>query len=125
MDERLKKALEFSKFQKTLAVEKQNLKNKLKSSLILNYQNNIFEITLDLLNALKLFKKDKYIILQDTNDIPVKIENIKEFQLEALQKYKIAQDNYFEDYNKLKKLRNTVKIVDISEQSESKSDDSE
>jgi len=125
MDERLKKALEFSKFQKTLVVEKQNLKNKLKNSLILNYNNNIFEITLELLNTLEIFKKDKYIILQDTNDIPVKIENIKEFQLEALQKYKIAQDNYFEDYNKLKKLRNTGKIVDISKQSESKSDDSE
>lgn len=111
MDERLQKALEFSNYQKTLELKKETLKLKCEHSLIINYKNNIFKVTKELITFINLFKNDEFLILEDSSGVPVRIVDPKSFYDTITSTYKTAYLNYYQEYEKLKKARNISKVV--------------
>lgn len=110
MDERLKKALDFSNYQKTLELKKETLKLKCNQALTVNYENNIFKITKELINFVFAFVEDEYIIIENSSDVPVKVSPKKFYEFIS-ETYKSAYKSYFEEYEKLKKARNITKVI--------------
>lgn len=111
MDEKLKKALEFSNYQQTLSLKKENLKLRLDHMLIFKFENHIFKCTIELINLVNSYKLEKYIIIEDCNHNPIKIDDLDTFQYELKYVYYKAYDEYYDEYEKLKNARNVTKII--------------
>lgn len=113
MDEKLEKALEFSNYQQTLQVQKENLKLRLEHMLIVKIENNIFGCNMELINFIQTCILNKYdsTIIMDSNNNPVKIENLDSILKQFLEVYFLAYEEYLEKYNDLKKARNVKKVI--------------
>lgn len=117
MDDKLKAALEFSNYRLTLANQKQNLKHRMNTMLTIGYMNSMFTAKLELINFIKILidsQVEKYIFLDD-NQSPVLVNNLKEFYSKLLSAYTEALNEYYVEFEKLKKQRNTKGLVGINE----------
>lgn len=116
MDERLAKALEFSKFRQTLNLELKNLKEK--NNAILTYGKNggIFKIDRSLITFVQMLidrERVSNVPVLDSNDVPIVIDNLVEFRDEILDRYMTAVYQYAEQYEKIKKSRTVEKLLDL------------
>lgn len=108
MDERLSKALEFANYSVTLANQRRALKEKYLADVIHYHNGGCFAITKELINFVKLqidTGNDSGVVLIDDNDIPVEIANMDEFFDTILNKYFTASNEYYTEYQKLRKNR--------------------
>jgi hypothetical protein len=115
MDERLEKALEFANFRHTLAIEKKRLQEKLKSDLTIAQNGGIFYIDrnfLGFLNFINESEPESAVVLDD-REVPVLIEDFPAFRLEAIQKYFRVINQYYMDYEALKKKRTVKDLVGL------------
>jgi len=116
MDERLAKALDFSKFKQTLLLEKKNLREKIDSKLTYGHNGGIFKIDRSLINFVQMLidqgRIDNIPIL-DSNDIPILIDDVTVFRDEILDRYMTAVYEYFKQYEKIKKSRSVDKLIDL------------
>jgi hypothetical protein len=53
------------------------------------------------------------VVLLDQNENPVLIDNLENFLNEILDRYFTATNEYFEQYQELKKSRSVEKLVDL------------
>lgn len=116
MDDRLKKALEFSNYQNTLSVQRQLLKEKLNSSLIYGYNGGIFKVTESLISFVQfLIDNDRIsdIPILDSNSNPILIKDMKEFRDSILNVYFTVVVGYYAEYEKIKKNRTVEKLVEL------------
>jgi len=115
MDERLEKAIEFSNFMVTLNNQKRLLKEKYLEDLIYFYDGCQFTVTKELINFCytMLSSEQDEIVLVDDNNIPLQIDNIQEFYNEILNTYFTSSNNYFVEYEKLKKNRSVTDLVGL------------
>lgn len=116
MDDRLKKALEFSNYQSTLSVQRQMLKEKLHSSLMYGYNGGIFKVTELLISIVQFFidqDRVKDVPVLDFNENPILIKDMKEFKDNILNVYSTAVSGYYTEYEKIKKNRTIEKLVDL------------
>ena len=122
MDKRLEQALEFSNFRLILSTRQANLKTLLNNKLMLNYEGGLFKVTEELLTfvSLILMGGTTEAILIDENDIPIKIENMKEFAKEAAVKRDKAVEQYYNSYQKLSEAREIRKVIDWDEENKDK-----
>lgn len=113
MDERLEKALEFSNYQATLQVQKDNLKIRLNHALLLRYSNSVFKTNLKLINFIQtcINQELEEIVIEDLNGNPVKIDDLKEALKIFLNTHQQAYKEYEKSYSELKKARNIKKVV--------------
>jgi len=113
MDEKLEKALEFSKYQQTLQVQKDNLKLRLEHMLITKIENAVFNCNMELINFIQtcILNKCDSIILLDIHNNPVKIKNLDLWVHNLLSVYNESYNEYLENYNNLKKARNVKKVI--------------
>ena len=111
MKESIEKALEFSNYQKTLQIQKDNLKLRLEHMLVFKFENNIFKCNVELINLVNSYESEDYIIIEDCNNNPVKINDLHTFKFELKYVYYKAYDEYYDEYEKLKKARSVKKIV--------------
>lgn len=113
MDERLEKALDFSKYQQTLQIQKNNLKLRLEHMLITKFEEFVFNCSMELINFIHMCLQcdQKSVIIFDVHKNPVKINDLKKCHDSFLTTYNIAYNEYLENYNKLKKSRNIKKVV--------------
>lgn len=112
MDERLKKALDFANFRVSLQNQKETLKLKLKEHLTYSTNGGTFSINPELISFVAILKeRSEEGILLDQNEIPIHIENLEDFLDEILSRYMNATNNYYDEYEKLKKSRNVGKVV--------------
>lgn len=111
MDEKLEKALEFSNYQKTFQIQKENLKLRLEHMLIVKIDGNIFKCSMELINFIQTCIFNEYTIILDVNNNPVKLENLKDCLQTLITVYYKAYDEYFDNYELLKKSRNIKKVV--------------
>ena len=115
MDDKLREALEFSNFRLTLNNQKQNLKQRMNTMLTIGYNGNMFTTKLELINFVKQLLDlgvAQYVFLDD-NENPVLISDLLDFHSKLLSSYSEAMNEYYVENEKLKKLRNTKKIVGL------------
>lgn len=116
MDDKLKEALEFSNFRLTLNNQKQNLKQRMNTMLTIGFNGNMFTAKLELINFVKQLldlNVRQYIFLDD-NENPVLITDLLEFHSRLLSVYTEALNEYYVENEKLKKLRDTKKLVGLN-----------
>lgn len=116
MDDRLKKALEFSNYQNTLSNQRRILKEKLNSSLVYGYNGGIFKVDRELINFVNyLISMDRKsnVPLLDSNQNPIIVENLESFRDQVTDIYFVAVFDYYTEYEKIKKSRSVEKLIDL------------
>lgn len=116
MQEQLKKALEFSNYKQTFAIQRKILKEKIESKLTYGHNGGIFKINRELINFVQLLidqGRMSGIVLMDINENPILIENVESFRDEIFDRYFTATNDYYEQYQKLKKSRSVEKLLEL------------
>ncbi len=116
MDERLAKALDFSKFRQTLTLERKNLKEKIDANLTYGYNGGIFKIDRSLIVFVQMLidqQRTENVPLLDSNDTPILISDLNTFKDEILDRYMTAVYQYFRQYEKIKKSRSVDKLIEL------------
>ncbi len=115
MDDKLKEALEFSNYRLTLNNQKLNLKQRMNTMLTIGYSNSMFTTSLELINFVQhlLDKKVEQFVFIDDNDNPVLITALEDFHTKLFSAYTEALNEYYNDYEKLKKKRDTKGLVGL------------
>lgn len=116
MDDRLKKALDFSNYQYSLSVKRKTLKEKFEARLTLGRNGGIFKINRELLCFVQLLLdngKSSDVPLIDDNGNPVLIDDLASFKQEIFDRYFSVSNEYFDEYRKIKKSRTIEKLVDL------------
>ena len=118
MDDRLKKALEFSNYRISLFQRKEDLK--LNMANMLTHANNggIFKIDPTLICFVKQLVDKKKIraVLIDSNENPIEVTDLKEFYNVIFNKYFEATNLYHIEYSKLKSSRTVSSLYDFIEE---------
>lgn len=116
MDDRLKKALDFSKYRQTLAVQRKNLKEKLQAQLTYGYGGGIFYVDKSLIAFVQMCidqGRIENVPLIDINENPVLITDLVKFRDEIFDRYFSASFEYMKEYDKIKKSRTVEKLLDL------------
>jgi hypothetical protein len=115
MDEKLQKALEFSNYRQTLNNQLRQLKVRTQSQLIFAKNGGSFTINRELICFFNyiISKELQEITVLDDNEIPIQITNPKEFLDEITIRYFEVTNDYFIDYQQIKKSRSVKSIVDL------------
>lgn len=116
MDEALAKALEFSNYRITLNNQKRNLQFRMNSMMTIGYNGHMFTAKLELINFVKqLLDLDATSgIFLDDNDNPCLVADLLDFHSRLLTQYTETLNEYYVEYKKLEKLRNTSKLVGLN-----------
>ena len=113
IDERLAKALEASNYRITLNIQRENSKLKLKNHLVISQNGGIFKINQDFISFIYALSQSKTsAIILDSNENPVKIDDLESFYEDVLSIYQEGMNEYLVEFEKFKKLRTTSKVVD-------------
>lgn len=118
MDERLEKALDYSNFRMILTTRQKNLKTLMENRLNLSYQGGFFKINENLLSLLFIVVAsdlDEFIFI-DSNDIPILVEDTKDFMKTVMETYRDALAKYYRDYQKIDQTRDIRKVIDWNEE---------
>jgi len=116
MDERLKQALDFSNYRQTLTAQRKQLKEKIDAKLTYGYNGGIFKIDKSLINFVRLLidkGRIEEVPLLDSNDNPILVKDMNQFEEEILDRYFTAVYEYYEQHENLKKSRSVEKLLDI------------
>lgn len=116
MDERLAKALDFSKFRQTLTLERKNLKEKIDANLTYGYNGGIFKIDRSLIVFVQMLidqQRVENVPLLDSNETPILVSDMNAFRDEVLDRYMTAVYEYFRQYEKIKKSRSVDKLIEL------------
>lgn len=114
MDERLEKALNFSNYMVTLNNQKRMLKEKYYQNLIHYYKGGQFSVSQGLISFCQTLVNNEQddVVLVDDNDTPILIDSLEDFMADILNIYFTASNDYYVEYDKLKKSRSVEKLVD-------------
>lgn len=116
MEDQLKKALDFSNYRQTFSIQRKTLKEKVESKLTYGFGGGIFKIDRELITFVELLlnkQRTSGVVLLDLNDNPVLIDDLVKFQEEILDRYFTVTNEYFEDYQNLKKSRSVEKLIEL------------
>ena len=116
MDDKLKEALEFSNYRLTLNNQKQNLIQRMNIQLTIGYANAMFTSTLELINFVQhlIDKQVEQFIFLDDNKNPVLVTTLADFHLKLFSAYAEALNEFYNDYEKIKKQRTTKGLVGLN-----------
>jgi len=115
MEDRLKKAIEFSNYRTSLFNKKEDIKTRVGSMLTYGYNGGIFKINQTLICFVKLVldQGKDYVVLIDSNENPIEIKELQTFYDTIFTKYFEANNFYHSEYEKLKKSRTVTSIYDF------------
>ena len=114
MDERLSKALEFANYSVTLSNQRRALKEKFLADIIYYHNGGCFAVTKELINFVKTLidtGNEEGVVLIDDNDVPVEIADMQNFLETILNKYFTASNEYYTEYQKIRKQRSVEGIT--------------
>ena len=114
MDERLKKALEFSNYRHTFSVQRKTLKEKIEARLTYGHNGGIFKIDRSLIVFVQMLidqGRTADVPLIDINDNPILIKDLEVFRDEIFDRYFTTTLEYYEQYELLKKQRSVEKLI--------------
>ena len=115
MNEVFQSALNFSNYKQTLAVQRQELKEKISAKLTYGYNGGLFKINQTLLNfvqSLCSMQRTENIVLMDSNENPVLVEDLESFREEIFDRYFTSTLEYYNEYKELSKKRSVEKLLD-------------
>lgn len=114
MDERLAKALDYSNYMVTYNNQKLLAKERFNENLCYFFNGSQFIVSIELINYVHyLFNKGiTNTILIDSNETPIKIDNIEEFLNNIQHTYFFATNRYYQDLTELKTKRKVEKLVE-------------
>lgn len=115
MEDRLKKAIEFSNYRIGLFNKKEDIKSRVSSMLTYGHNGGIFKINQTLISFVKLIidhGKDRAVLI-DNNENPIEIADLKSFYETIFTKYFEANNYYHSEYERLKKARSVTSIYDF------------
>lgn len=115
MDERIKAALELSKYMITLENQKSLQYEKFLENSVYYFNGNKFTATSTLVSFINFLIANghKDAILIDDNNIPVLVDNLIDFSLELYNIYSNAAQIYFTEYSKIKNNRTVSGLLDL------------
>ena len=116
MDERLKKALDFSNYRQTLSIQRKTLKEKINAKLTYGSNGGLFQIDRSLIVFVQMLidqGRTENVPLIDQNDNPVLIPDLQKFRDEILDRYFTSTYEYYEEYQKIKNSRTVEKLLDL------------
>lgn len=116
MDTVLKKALEFSNYQKTLNNQISILKEKTFAKLHYGENGGLFVIDESLLSFVTILISQgriNNVPLISSNGVPIIIEDLIKFKEEIYDRYFSAINEYAIEYDKIKKSRNTSQLINL------------
>lgn len=116
MDDRLKKALDFSNYRQTLSVQRKTLKEKLEARLTFGFSGGIFYIDRSLISFVQMCidkGRIKGVPLIDLNDNPIMIEDLEIFRDAIFDRYFTSSIEYLKEYESIKKSRTVEKLLDL------------
>lgn len=114
MDERLSKALDFANYSVTLANQKRALKEKYLADIVHYHNGGCFSVSKELINFVKLqidTGNDAGVVLIDDSDTPIEIADMNEFFDTVLNKYFAASNEFYTEYQKIRKNRTVEGLV--------------
>jgi hypothetical protein len=115
MDDRLSKALEFSNYRQTLAIQRKTLKEKTDAKLTYGYNGGLFKIDKELILFLEFLisiGRAENIPIIDNNNNPILIDNVEKFKEEVIERYFTAVFEYYSEYQKIKESRSIGVLID-------------
>lgn len=116
MQDEFQKALDFSNYRQTFAIQRKTLKEKIDAKLTYGHNGGIFKIDRTLLNFVEmLIYKDRSedVVILDVNDNPILINDLIKFREEIFDRYFSATNEYFEEYQKIKKARSVESLLEV------------
>jgi hypothetical protein len=116
MDERLKKALDFSNYRQTLAIQRKILKEKLQARLTFGYAGGVFYVDKSLITFVQMCidqGRVSSVPIVDTNENPILIDDMVKFKEQIFDRYFTATNEYMDEYNKIKSSRTVEKLIDL------------
>ena len=117
MNTRLTQALEFSNYRTTLNNQQAQLRAKTQSLLSYSINGGTFSIDLPLITFCKqlLDLNHDSVVLLDIYQNPIKVD-LKDFYDEILSRYFEVTNDYYVEYEKLRKSRKVHKVLDLNEE---------
>lgn len=115
MDDRLEKALDHSNYKATIVQQKENIKVRLNTALLFAKNGGLFTITPALISFVELLVRrgDSEAILIDDRGNPAQIIGLEDFLDEILAIYTEATNEYFTEYEAIRKARNVKTAVGL------------
>ena len=119
MSTRLTKALEFANYRVTINNQQAQLKAKTQSLLSYSINGGTFTIDISLITFCKqlLDQGQKQVVLLDIYKNPIQIE-VESFYEEIQSRYFEVTNDYYAEYEKLRKARKVHKVLDLNEKGE-------
>jgi len=116
MSAKLSKALEYANYRVTLNNQHEALKAKVQSLLSYSINGGTFTIDRELITFCKALISDKVkkAVLLDIYNNPIQVD-LKEFYTEIKSRYFEATNEYYAEYEKLRKARSVHKVVDFND----------
>lgn len=116
MDDKLKEALEFSNYRLTLNNQKQNLIQRMNTQLTIGYSNAMFTASLEVINFVQhlIDQQVEQFVFIDNNSNPILITDLKDFHAKLFSAYAEALNEFYNDYEKIKKQRTTKGLVGLN-----------
>ena len=114
MDQQLKAALDFSNYQQTFSIQKKVLKERIAAKLTYGFNGGLFRIDRTLLTFVDMLcakGRTTGVVLLDTNENPVLVDDLEVFREELFQRYFEVTNEYFDQYQKIKKSRSVEKLI--------------
>ena len=116
MDERIEKAFNVANFMATLSNQKRIILEEYNQKLIYYINGATFYIKPEFISFVKTLidlKNTKDVVLIDSNNFPVLIEDLKDFLKEIVDVYTAATQEYADSYNEIKVKRKISDIVSL------------
>jgi hypothetical protein len=116
MQEQLKKALEFSQYKQTLSIQRKILKEKIEAKLTFGQAGGIFKIDRTLITFVQMLinqGRTQGVVLLDQNENPILIDDLEKFKDDILDRYFTSTNEYYEQYQTLKKSRSVEKLLEV------------
>lgn len=115
MSTKLTKALEFANYRVTLNNQQKVSRERCEMLLTYSINGGTFTIDQSLITFCKiLLETEKEAVLLDVYSNPIQVE-LEEFYAEISSRYFEAVNEYFTEYEKLKKARKVHKVLEINE----------
>ena len=114
MDQQLKEALDFANYQQTFSIQKKVLKERISAKLTYGFNGGLFRIDRTLLSFVDMLcAKGRIagVVLLDANENPVLVDDLEAFREELFQRYFEVTNEYFDQYQKIKKSRSVEKLI--------------
>ncbi len=114
MDQQLKAALDFSNYQQTFSIQKKVLKERIAAKLTYGFNGGLFRIDRTLLTFVDMLcakGRTSGVVLLDANENPILVDDLEAFREELFQRYFDVTNEYFDQYQKIKKSRSVEKLI--------------